>query len=77
MAKVCKGVACSAKYGDNFHHKDLKNSDGTPLRVRVTGKCKIWKTRPFEFRLPVKYGLYQSGYITHDNCDEWLEGYGS
>ena len=75
--KVCKGIACAARHGDHFHSISLKNADGTPLRVRVTGKCKVWKTRPAEFRLPIKYGLYESGYITHENCDDWRVGYGS
>ena len=68
---VCKGVACAARHGEIFHHISMKNSDGTPLRARVTGKCKTWKTRPLEFKLPVKYGMYESFYITHENCDEW------
>lgn len=40
-------------------------------RVRVSGKCKTWKTRPNEFRLPVKFGLYQSLAITNDNCESF------
>jgi len=74
--RVCKGIATLARHGDNFHHVTLKNSDGTPLRVRVTGKCKTWKTRPTHFRLPVKHGLYESTYITHENVDEWRIGDG-
>ena len=75
--KVCKGVATSVRYGEHFHHVTMTNHDGTPLRVRVTGKCKTWKTRPTHFRLPVKYGLYESGYITHENCNDWRVGFGS
>lgn len=37
-------------------------------RVRPSGKCKTWKTRPNEFRLPVKFGLYENGAITHENA---------
>ena len=72
--RVCKGIAMTVRHGDHFHSTYLKNADGTPLRVRVTGKCKTWKTRPTHFRLPVKYGMYESGYITHENCDEWRIG---
>lgn len=54
-----------------FEHATLKNRDGTPLRVTASGACKTWKTRPNEFRLPVKHGLYDSTYITHQNADEW------
>lgn len=38
------------------------------VRVRPSGKCQTWKTRPNEFRLPVKYGLYENGAITHENA---------
>jgi len=54
-----------------LYHKTLKGSDGEPVRCRVNGKCKTWKTRPDEFKLPVKYGLYQYFYITQDNAHEW------
>jgi hypothetical protein len=70
--RVCKGVATSAQYREIFHHVSAKNADGTPVRCRVNGKCKVWKTRPAEFRLPVKYGLKQCFYIDHTNCDEWV-----
>jgi hypothetical protein len=35
---------------------------------RANGKCKTWKTRLNEFKLPIKHGLYSYGYITQDNC---------
>lgn len=38
------------------------------VRVRVSGKCQTWKTRPDKFRVPVKYGLYENGEITHRNA---------
>jgi hypothetical protein len=41
------------------------------VHVRVSGRCQTWKTRPEEFRLPVKYGFYESGEITHKNA-EWF-----
>lgn len=57
---------------NNFEHVSKTNkSDKQPMRVRRTGKTKTWKTRPDEFQIPVKYGLYESGYITHDNAKEW------
>jgi hypothetical protein len=54
-----------------FWHLTERNRDGTPLRVRANGQCKTWKTRPAEFKLPVKYGLRECSYITHDNAYEW------
>ena len=55
----------------NFEHTTLKGSDKQPIRCRAMGKCKTWKTRPNEFKLPVKYGLYQSFYITQSNASDW------
>jgi hypothetical protein len=50
-----------------FYHKELKNADGTPMRYRVNGRPKLWKTRPTDFKIPVKRGMYEHGYITHEN----------
>ena len=36
-------------------------------RVRRNGKTKTWKTRPGEFRIPVKAGLRSYGYLMHDS----------
>jgi hypothetical protein len=54
-----------------FHHKTLRNSDKTPVRCRKNGKCITWKTRPTEFKLPVKVGLRGTGYLTERNASEW------
>ena len=66
-----KEIAVKAKLGDIFHHVSEKNADDTPLRCRSNGACKTWKTRPNDFRLPVKYGLKQCFYITPSNADQW------
>ena len=39
-----------------------------PIKWKANGKCKTWKTRPKEFKLPIKHGLYDYGYITHENA---------
>lgn len=43
----------------------------TVTRCRVSGRCQTWKTRPAEYRLPVKYGMYESGAITDSNAQDW------
>lgn len=40
-------------------------------RVRRSGKTQTWKTRPDEFRVPIKYGLYESGEITQANAADF------
>ena len=69
---ITKSMAESAGYRAQFNHVTIKNRDGSPARCRVNGKCKTWKTRPDEFRLPVKYGLRECFYITQNNASEWV-----
>ncbi len=42
---------------------------------RRNGVTKVWKTRPDEFRVPLKYGLKAYGELTHLNASEFhVEG---
>ena len=59
--------AKNLKVGQTVYLIGFYNSDGTAQRYRVTGKVKTWKTRPNEFKVPVKRGLYEHGYITPEN----------
>lgn len=34
---------------------------------RISGQLKQWKTQPNEFRLPIKFGLYDNYQIDHNN----------
>lgn len=54
-----------------FTHATAKNADGTPLRARRNGRAQTWKTRPDDFRVPIKHGLYSYGVITPDNAADW------
>lgn len=56
-----------------FWHRSITNADGTPARCRKTGKLKTWKTRPQDFKLPVKHGLKNSFYLTPENIGEWCK----
>ena len=69
---ITKQIAVASMGGMIFHHVTSKNSDGTPTRCRVNGACKIWKTRPDDFRLPVKHGLKLCFYITPENMADWV-----
>ena len=72
---ITKEIALTLRHGQILHHKTLKNADKTPMRVRVTGKVKTWKTRPDHFRIPVAHGLYTFGYVENtyerNNSGEW------
>lgn len=68
---VTKEQAETLPFNSKLQHVSAKDSRGLPKQVRVSGKCKTWKTRPGDFKLPVKYGLFASGYITPSNAHEW------
>lgn len=55
-----------------LYHYRMRNRDGSALRARVNGKCKVWKRDPKRFRLPIKHGLRDCGYITNRNAHEWF-----
>ena len=59
------------EYRTEVYHQYMRDSKGAPLRARVNGQCQLWKTRPTEFKIPVKHGLYDSGYITDKNAGDW------
>lgn len=46
---------------------------GKIIRVRVSGQIKTWTTRPEEFKLPVKYGMYESGYLGFFRTSKYLD----
>lgn len=63
--------AKNLRSGQTLHHKTLHNADGTPMRAKVSGTVKTWKTRPTEVKVPIKHGMYNHGYLTEKNASEW------
>ena len=43
--------------------------NGRQWDLRRNGATKTWKTRPSDFRIPVKAGLKSYGYIDQDNLN--------
>jgi len=67
-----KVTAQTAQTASHFWHRKLKYAGGRrALEVRRNGATKTWKTRPGEFKTPVKYGMYEYFYITDKNADDW------
>jgi hypothetical protein len=64
---ITKSQAISLQHGDILHSNEFENADGSCERWRVTGKVKTWKTYPHDFKIPVKHGMYDHGYVTHHN----------
>ena len=44
---------------------------GKRVGARRNGRTQTWKTRPGEFRIPIKIGFRAHGEITHRNAAEW------
>lgn len=63
--------AKTLRYREELLHVTVKDSRGNPARCRVNGKCQTWKSRPGDFKLPVKHGLRNCFYITERNAHEW------
>lgn len=53
-APITKDQAINVGY---FHNNTERNADSTCVRYRRNGSTQTWKTRPDEWRIPVKYGL--------------------
>lgn len=70
---ITKEIALSLGHRMELVHVTKKDSRGQPMRVRVNGQCQTWKSpaRISDFKLPVKYGLKECGYITPANAAEW------
>jgi len=56
-------------YRQEVWHKTLKNADGTPKRFRVNGAVKTWKRDPDRIRVPLKHGLYATGYLVNNTFE--------
>lgn len=69
---ITKDIAVALKHGQTLYHMKITMANcKTPARCRVSGKCQTWKTRPNEFKLPVKHGLRDCFYITEHNAADW------
>ena len=58
-------------YKNEIYHATLRDSKGHSVRARVNGQIQLWKTRPDEFRLPMKHGFSDTFQLTQANAHEW------
>jgi hypothetical protein len=78
---MTKQQAMACRHGQELHYIGVEKCKQTVgprggkkisiTRVRVSGRCQTWKTRPDEFKLPVKYGLYESWAVDLTNCQDF------
>jgi len=56
---------------DTVYHDTATNADGkTPMAFRVVGAVKTWKTMPNRIRVPLKRGLYETGYLVNETFED-------
>lgn len=72
MPQLTKELVVTLPIGTILYHRDHRNSDGTPCRGRINGRPHLWKTRPDDFKLPMKHGFKMCFYIYPKNADEWF-----
>ena len=78
---ITKEQALALRYGAEVHYTGQRPCTitigprgGITTRItccRVSGRCETWKTRPTEYRLPVKYGLYEHASIRTYDAALW------
>ena len=66
-----QAIAASNEWGRVVFHYAPACTAKRIERWRVNGAIKLWKTRPEEFRLPIKYGLRSYSYLTDSNAHEF------
>jgi len=68
---ITKEQALTASYFHAVNQND-PSSHARAFNWRRNGATKTWKTRPEEFRIPVKYGLYGFDYVTHNDSNVYV-----
>lgn len=62
----------TAMTASRFYHRTALYKDGIRhIEARRNGATKTWVRRPNEFRIPVKYGMYDCFYITDKDASNW------
>ena len=68
-------IARSLKAGDYVYHVEKKNSDGTPMRAKVTS-VKKWIRNPERLEVHVKRGLKEYAVFNEDSIYQIAKGDG-
>jgi hypothetical protein len=55
--------------GAILYHVRNRNRDGSPQRWKVNGKVKTWETMPDRVKIPLKFGLWDAGYLTEKDLN--------
>lgn len=60
---------------EGMRHFTFIGHDGKVRKCRASGQLKTWTTRPGDYRLPVKFGLYESSAIVPAADDPTLAAF--
>ncbi len=66
-------IAKTLRPGTILHHRTLKNADKTPMRAKIIGEVKTWKTRPDAIRIPAKHGMRDTFQIGQGDTDKRID----
>lgn len=64
---ITREQALALRYRDEIYGFSVQ---GKPIRVRVNGQVKTWKSRP-DIELPVKYGLRECARLSLRELESW------
>ncbi len=62
---ACRAMSLQeAKALDSGSHIEFRSVNGDLRTCKVNGAPKVWKTRPLDVDVPVKYGMYEFSTFT-------------
>ena len=70
MTPITKDLLANLNYATVFHFGPGCGPKRQE-RWRTNGQLKTWKTRPDEFRQPIKHGLRDYGYLDETNAHQF------
>jgi hypothetical protein len=75
---ITKDQALQLQHGDTVHFGQCLKLIGArgATRIqseqwRISGKLHTWKTRPEQWVIAIKFGLYQSSCMTNNNAENF------
>lgn len=77
---ITKEEAIALPIGTVLYHTGHTDRDGMPLKARVIGACKVWRTDTSDFSLPAQKegaSLFSDFYITRRNNRDWTTTWAS
>lgn len=66
---ITLNMAKNLRHGTTILHKE------SGRRWRVNGRPKTWVLTPSKVEVPLKYGLYDGGYLTEEDLDDYILEY--